>query len=418
MERIVVNGGTCLNGEIAVSGMKNSALPIIFACLLVPDECIIENIPRVSDVFNSLEILRSMGAYAEFKSEHTIVVNTKNATDNICARDLICKMRASSYLMGSMLSRFGKAKIPFPGGCNFGARPLDLHFKGFENLGAKCIEKEGIIEIFSTKSLKSKKIRLDKISVGATINMVLATAMLDGSTIIENCAMEPHVDDLIFFLNSCGAQIKRVDTTIFINGVKRLHGTSYAIYPDMIEALTYIAAVGICKGEITLNNVERSHLTHVEQILSNMGFCISACENSLNVKAKEIVGADVVTAPYPLFPTDFHPQFATLLCFANGGGTVRDDIFPSRFAYVDELLKMGAKIKRFGNSVRVDKSNLCGTTTDATDLRAGAALVLASLGAAGESTINNVNYIVRGYESIVDKIANIGGKIKLIKGDF
>ena len=418
MEKIIVNGGSSLSGEIRISGMKNSALPIIFACLLVHDECVIDNVPRVSDVFNSLEILRSMGATADFVDEHTVCINTQNATGDISASDLICKMRASSYLMGSMLSRFGKAKIPFPGGCNFGARPLDLHFKGFEDLGASCTVNEGIIEIFSRKRLKSKKISLDKISVGATINMVLATVMLEGLTVIENCAMEPHVDDVIFFLNGCGARIKRTGTTIFINGVNRLHGTKYAIYPDMIEALTYVAAVGICKGELFLKNVESAHLTYTLETLSKMGFLIRDYGKSLFVTANEIFGTDVITAPYPLFPTDFHPQFASLLCFAEGGGCIRDDIFPTRFAYADELLKMGAKIKKVGNSVKIDKARLLGAATDATDLRAGAALVLASLGAFGQSTINNVNYIVRGYENIVDKLANSGGKIRLVKGDF
>ena len=418
MEKIIVDGGASLEGEIRISGMKNSALPIIFACLLVREECIIDNVPRVSDVFNSLEILSSMGAVAEFVGEHTVSINAKNVCENVCRSDLICKMRASSYLMGTMLSRFGRVKIPFPGGCNFGARPLDLHFKGFEDLGAECSLIEGKIEIISRKRLKSKKIRLDKISVGATINMVLASVTLDGMTVIDNCAIEPHVDDVINFLNRCGAQIKRIGTTIFIDGVTQLHGTKYVIYPDMIEALTYIAAVGICKGELLINHVENAHLTYVLEILRNMGLCISNYGSSLLVKANEIVGTDVITAPYPLFPTDFHPQFATLLCFSDGGGTVKDEVFPTRFAYVDELLKMGAKIQKIENSVKIDKSLLMGAVTDATDLRAGAALVLASLGATGQSTINNVNYIVRGYENIVDKLANIGGKIKLIKGDF
>ena len=418
MEKIIINGGGSLNGEISVSGMKNSVLPIIYACLLVPHDCVIDNVPRVSDVFNSLEILRSMGAYADFCDEHTVLINTKNADVNIKRTDLICKMRASSYLMGAMLSRFGEAKIPFPGGCNFGARPLDVHFKGFEKLGAECTETQGNIEIFVRKKLKSKKISLDKISVGATINMVLAAAVLDGTTVIENCATEPHVDDVINFLNSCGTQIKRNGTTIICNGVKVLHGTCYSVFPDMIEALTYLASVGICKGNVLLKNIVYEHLGFVVEILRTMGYFIKAYDSSLAVSVTNLVGADVVTAPYPLFPTDFHPQFASLLCFCDGGGSVRDEIFPSRFAYVNELLKMNADIKKIDNSVCVRRSSLIGTNLDATDLRAGAALVLAALGAVGQSTINNVNYIVRGYENIVMKLANIGGKIKLIKGDY
>ena len=417
MEKIVVNGGNRLNGEIRVSGMKNSALPIIFSCLLIPQDCVIKNVPRVSDVYNSLEILRSMGAYAEFCDEHTVLINTKNATNDIKATDLICKMRASSYLLGVLLSRFGSVSIPFPGGCNFGARPLDLHFKGFASLGTECIEKEGKIELFSGKKLKSKKIRLDKISVGATINMVLAAVLLDGVTVIENCAMEPHVDDLISFLNSCGANIKRIGTTVFCNGVNSLHGTEYSIFPDMIEAMTYIAAVGICKGRIVVRNVVNEHLEYVIQVLKSMGYYIIEHSGSLEVCVKEVTGADVVTAPYPLFPTDFHPQFASLLCYSRGGGEIRDEVFPTRFAYVKELIKMGAQISKCDNCVKIKKSNLKGAILDATDLRAGAALVLAALGAEGQSTINNVNYIVRGYENLVEKIAQIGGKIELIKGE-
>ena len=418
MEQISVIGGNRLEGKIKVSGMKNSALPIIFACLLVPQECIIINVPRVSDVYDSLKILRSMGAIADFCDTNTVLINTKNVTDQVSEFPLVCKMRASSYLMGAMLSRFGKIKMPMPGGCNFGARPLDLHFKGFESLGAKCFEYDGKIEIFSKEKLKSKKIILDKISVGATINMVLATALLDGLTVIENCACEPHVDDLICFLNKCGANVQRKGTTIFCNGVKELHGTEYCIFPDMIEALTYIASVGICRGEAVIDGIVCEHLSNELHLFEQMGFSIKEYGDRLRVTADKIVGADVVTAPYPMFPTDFHPQFASLLCFAQGGGVITDTVFPTRFAYVNELCKMGAKIEKIGNSAYITPSLLHGAEIDATDLRAGASLVLAGLGADGQSTINNVNYIVRGYENIVEKLANIGGKIKLIKGDF
>lgn len=417
MDRIVINGGNRLCGRVEISGMKNSALPIIFASLLVPEECIIHNVPRVSDVYNALELLRSMGAKAEFCGEKTVVINTENAKEEVGSLELVSKMRASSYLMGAMLARFGKVEIPLPGGCNFGARPLDLHFKGFEELGADCFPDEEKIAIFSRNKLKSKKIRLDKISVGATINMVLSSVFLDGVTIIENCACEPHVDDLIFFLNRCGAKVLRQGKTIASIGQKKLHGAEYTIYPDMIEALTYMACVGICKGEILVDGVVPDHLSYELDLLKEMGFKIGENKSSVRVCASELNGAHVKTAPYPLFPTDFHPQFATLLCFCNGGGTVKDDIFPTRFAYADELKKLGAIIEVKGNTAHIHRSHLVGADMDATDLRAGAALVLAGMGAEGESTINNVNYIVRGYESIVEKLANIGGKIKLIKGE-
>ena len=415
MDRIVINGGNRLNGLVKISGMKNSALPIIFACLLIPEECVIHNIPKVSDVVDSLEILRSMGAYAEFCGEHSVLINTKNATATVGATQLVCKMRASSYLMSVMLSRFGAVDIPLPGGCNFGARPLDLHFKGFKELGAECNSNEGKIEIFSRNKLKSKKIRLDKISVGATINMVLAAAMLDGVTVIQNCACEPHVDDLISFLNSCGAKIFRQNQTIVCFGQKSLHGTEYSIFPDMIEALTYIACVGACGGCISLKDVVPLHLRYEIDMLKKMGFSFSEYEKNITVSCGNIRGVCVKTAPYPYFPTDFHPQFATLLCFCDGGGVITDEIFPSRFAYADELRKLGAKINVVGNTAYIRKSKLLGAEIDATDLRAGAALVLGGLGAEGESTINNINYIVRGYENIVEKIVNIGGNIKLLK---
>lgn len=417
MDRIVIEGGNRLNGHIDISGMKNSALPIIFACLLVQNDCIIHNVPRVSDVYDSLEILRSMGAFAEFCGEHSVLINTRDATPTVGNLDLVCKMRASSYLMGVMLARFGEVKIPMPGGCNFGARPLDLHYKGFTELGAECNENEGKIEIFSRKNLKSKKIRLDKISVGATINMVLASATLDGVTVIQNCAAEPHVDDLICFLNYCGAKIYRQGKDIICFGQRNLHGTEYSVFPDMIEALTYMACVGVCKGKVLLRGVIPEHLKFELNLLVKMGFSISEYENNIAVSAEKIKGASVFTAPYPYFPTDFHPQFAVLLCTSEGGGTIVDDIFPTRFAYAQELKKLGADIHVVGNKAIIKKSPLFGADMDATDLRAGAALVLGGLGAEGTSTINHVNYIVRGYESIVDKLANIGGKIKLIKGE-
>ena len=417
MEKIIVHGNHRLEGQIRVNGMKNSALPILYSCILVAGSCIIDNVPRVSDVENTLEILRSMGATAEFCDSHTVIVNTDNLVPEISSCELISSMRASSYLLGAMLSRFGYVSIPFPGGCNFGSRPLDLHLKGFEVLGAVCEEKDRLITVKSNKKLKCNKITLDKISVGATINMVLASVHIDGETVIENAAKEPHVDDLICFLNKCGAKILRKENCIVLQGVKSLVGREHKIYSDMIEALTYITAVGICKGEIELLYSDSSHIKFELDLFRKMGFEIKTFNNGLYVKSSEISGANVETAPYPLFPTDLHPQFASLLCFSKLGGTIKEKVFPSRFAYIKELKKMGASIDLEGDTVSIKPSYLNGAVIDATDLRAGAALILASLGAEGVSTINNVKYIVRGYENIVDKLASIGGKIKLIKGD-
>ncbi len=416
MQKLLVQGGYRLNGEIEIGGMKNSALPVIYATILVKDECILENIPRVSDIDNSIEILRQMGAYCEFIDAHTLLINTKNLSSEIKGFDLISKMRASSYLMGTMLARFGKAYLPMPGGCNFGKRPIEQHIKGFESLGAKCIEDNGFINITTNKKLKSNKITLDKISVGATINIVLASIFLDGLTIIENSAMEPHVDDTIRFLNMCGAKILRCKSRIYIEGVKQLHSARYRIFPDMIESLTYMTFLGICGGDITLVGVKYEHIKYVCDIFRNMNFKIDTYEDEVRVRVNEQVeGANIITAPYPLFPTDLHPQFASLLCFSSTGGTIRDDVFPTRFAYAKELEKMGANIEKIENSVRIYPSKIHSATLDATDLRAGAALVACALGAQGESIINNVNYIVRGYEDIVGKVTSLGGKIKIIK---
>ena len=418
MEKIVIEGGNRLSGEIEISGMKNSALPIIFATILVKDECIIDNVPRVSDVFDSLEILRKMGARAEFCDAHRVIIDTKYLRDTICGYEIISKIRASSYLMGAMLSRYQKAILPMPGGCNFGVRPIEQHIKGFEALGATSSEEEGIITLIALNGLKSTKITLDKISVGATINIVLASVFLDGVTVIDNCAIEPHVDDLICFLNTCGAKIIRKNRRIYCEGVKKLHKSSYKIYPDMIESLTYMTFLGATCGDINLSGVNFEHISYVTSIFIKMGYKIESFYDEVRVKVnKKLFGADVVTSPYPLFPTDLHPQFASLLCFTENGGIIKEQIFPTRFAYVNELSKMGAKIEQEGNVAKILPKKLYGATLDATDLRAGASLICASLGADGQSTINNVNYIVRGYENIVSKVSSIGGKIKLLKGE-
>ncbi len=415
MEKLIIEGKHRLFGEINISGMKNSALPIIYACLLVKDECIIHNIPRVSDIYNSLEILRGLGAKADFIDSNTIRINAKNAIPTIKNQELVSKMRASCYLMGTLLARFSEVNLNMPGGCNFGVRPIEQHLMGFERLGAVCTEKDGKIEIKAQKKLKNQKITLDKISVGATINMVLASIFIDGTTVINNCAIEPHIDDLICFLNKCGGKIKRRQRTIYVKGVRDLRGVSYTIYPDMIEALTYACFVGASNGEILLDRVNLSHLEYSLSILKTMGLDVKEYDNRVHIaKNSDLKGVKVVTAPYPLFPTDLHPQLSALLCFTSNGGSIRDDIFPTRFAYVNELKKMGANIDIYDNIATVKPSQLIGAKTDATDLRAGASLITASLGANGESEINNVNYIIRGYECLVDKLTSVGGKIKLV----
>lgn len=416
LEKIIIEGGSNLYGDVYIGGMKNSALPILFATMLVKDDCIIDGVPRVSDIFNTLKILNDMGADAYFVDENTVFVNASNATNIIKNQALISKMRASSYLMGASLARFGGITINMPGGCNFGVRPIEQHLKGFERLGASCSQNEGIIEISTKKSLKNEKITLDKISVGATINIVLASIFIDGLTVIDNCAMEPHVDDLICFLNKCGAKIIRNGRRIFVCGVKQLHGARHRIYPDMIEALTYMTFLGTAGGQISLHNCIFDHLTYTVDALTEMGLEIFDYGSSITVKRKgNIKGISVETAPYPFLPTDIHPQLCALLCFAKNEGKIREGVFPTRFAYVNELKKMGANIFVQGDTVTVKPSNLHSAQLDATDLRAGAALITASLGVDGTCEIKNVNYIVRGYELLSEKLSSIGGKIRIIK---
>ena len=415
--KLIIDGGYPLKGEASISGMKNSALPIIYATILIQDECIIHNVPRVSDVFNSLEILKNMGAEVEFEG-NTLIINTKDLQSEIKGENLISKMRASYYLMGTMLSRFGKAEMIMPGGCNFGKRPIELHLKAFSLLGAQVNADDEFVSIIATKKLESTKITLDKISVGATINIVLACVLLDGISVIDNVAIEPHVDDLIRFLNLAGAKIVRYGRTIYCEGVKKLHSVEYKIFPDMIEALTYMTFVGACSGDINLSGVNHEHIKYTCDIFQGMGYIIDACYDEMRVKvSNKLKGVSIETNPYPLFPTDLHPQYASLLCFTENGGTIKENVFPTRFAYLNELLKAGAKFKRINDAVEIFPSELTPATLDATDLRAGAALVCAALATNGKSTINNVNYIVRGYESLVLKITSIGGKIKLLKGE-
>lgn len=415
MEKLLIEGKQRLNGEINISGMKNSALPILYACLLIKEECIIHNIPCVSDIYDTITILKGLGAEADFIDKNTVRINAKDACSNIKHQNLVSKMRASSYLMGALLSRFNEVDINMPGGCNFGVRPLDIHLRGFEKLGAICSEKDEKIQIKVPQKLKSQKITLDKISVGATINMVLASTLIDGVTIIENCAIEPHVDDLICFLNKCGGKIKRDGRVISIEGVKSLNGTQYKIFPDMIESLTYVCFVGASNGTILLNNVDSAHLEYPLNIFSLMGIKVKLYENKISVsKVGDINGVNIETAPYPLFPTDLHPQLSALFCFTKDGGSIKENIFPTRFAYVEQLKRMNANIKLQDNIVTIKPSLLFGANIDATDLRAGASLVTAALGAIGNSEITNVNYIVRGYEDLVVKLSLLGAKIKLI----
>ena len=416
MDKIFIQGREKLYGSINISGMKNSALPILFATLLAKGESIIENVPIVSDVHNTLNILANMGAEIRYESLHTVRINPKDLDPGKMDMSLVSKMRASSYLMGVLLSLFGNVRIAYPGGCNFGQRPIDEHLKGFEKMGAKCIECDDYVEITTKEKLKSSKITLDKISVGATINMILASVFTEGETEVSNIAIEPHVDDLIKYLCLCGANIVRTGNKVKIKGVSSLRGVRYRISPDTIESLTYISCLGVTSGVLELKNTNVEHLSPLIPMLAEMGYDITCFgDDIVNIRvANRLKGGEVITAPYPAFPTDFHPQFASLLCYTNDGGCITETIFPNRFAYITELKKMGARVDKIENTVIVKPSLLVGTRLDATDLRAGAALVVAALGAYGESEINNVNYILRGYEDIVGKLSSVGAIIKIV----
>ncbi len=416
MKKIFIKGKEKLFGNISINGMKNSALPVIFATLLVNGETVIENIPRVSDIQNALTLLSKMGAVIRYEDDHTVRIRTEDADLEKIDMNIVSKMRASSYLMGAILAKQGNVSMVYPGGCNFGCRPIDEHLNGFTQMGAKCIEGNGYVEISTDQNLKNGKIILDKISVGATINMVLASVFTKGKTEIINAAMEPHVDDVIEFLDQCGADIRRVGNKITVCGVNSLKGVRYKIFPDMIEALTYMSSVGVAGGALELDCINIDHLMCVIPIIEQMGMTVKRKGiDTLQISSHtKLCGAHVKTSPYPGFPTDFHPQFASLLCYTNGGGSIDEQIFPGRFAYVNELKKMGGRVDKTQSKIIILPSHLKGSETDATDLRAGAALIVASLGAEGISIINNIGYILRGYEDIVGKLSSVGADIKII----
>ena len=345
MEKIVINGGNKLYGDIYIDGMKNAALPIIFACILTGDKCVIENLPPVSDINISLEILRSMGASVRLLNKTTAEIDTTHVVGGTSPYDLASKMRASTYLLGAELGRFGSTKVGWPGGCDFSSRPIDQHLKGFEALGAVYNGEGGYICLNAPNGLKGTSIYCDVISVGATCNMILASVLADGTTVIENAAREPHIVDLANFLNTCGADIYGAGTnTIRIRGVKKLHGCEYAIIPDMIEAGTFMAAVAATGGRINVRNVIPKHVESVTAKLIEMGACVEEHDDYISVTSTgRLNRANVKTLPYPGFPTDMQPQLAALMCTAEGISTVSEGIWDHRFKYADELRKMGAQ---------------------------------------------------------------------------
>lgn len=417
MAKYIIEGGKSLSGEVKISGAKNATLGILAAAIMTDEDITIENVPSVWDVEVMLDAIKILGAEVTRINQNTIKINSKNVNVTELSGSNLGKMRATYYFVGALLARFHKARVIFPGGCNIGARPINLHLKGFKSLGANAYEEDGHI-IAECERLIGANIYLDVVSVGATINIMLASVLSQGQTTIENAAKEPHVVDIANFLNSMGANIKGAGTDVIrIKGVKKLHGTSYSVIPDQIEAGTYMALASITKGDITIKNIIPKHLESISAKLIDIGNQVIAYDEALRVIGSEtIYPTTVKTMPYPGFPTDMQPQFAVTLSIANGKSKINESIFENRFKYVDQINEMGASIKVDGSSIIIDGvDHLNGHKLVAPDLRAGAAFVLAALSANGQSTIEKIEYVERGYEDFVNKLKSLGANIRKVE---
>ena len=417
MEKIVIDGGARLSGKVEISGMKNAAVAVIFACIAVADVCIIENLPQISDVKQSLEMLSSIGAKIRAVGKNSVEIDTRKVINMVVPTELASKMRASYYLAGACLARFGSAEVGLPGGCDFGSRPIDQHVKAFTAMGATVNVGGGFMDAVTDDGVKSANIFFDCVTVGATINTIIAAVLCDGVTVIENAAREPHIVDLANFLNYCGANIIGAGTDVIkIKGVEKLHGCTYTIIPDMIEAGTFMVAAAATGGRLYINNVIPKHLEAITAKLCEMGAEVEEYDDAILVTRRgELLPANVKTLPYPGFPTDMNPQIATLMCLAQGTSHISETIWDGRFRYVDELRRMGAMIKVDGKLAVVEGGvPLTGTCVRAVDLRAGAAMVIAGLSCEGRTEIEDVHYIERGYDNIVSKLRSVGAKIKKI----
>ncbi len=415
MDKYIINGGNRLYGEVNISGAKNAAVAIIPAALLVEGVCRIENIPQISDADMLMSIISSMGAKLKIINKTTVEIDCTNIHKSEAAFGMMRRIRASYYLIGAMLGRFGSAKTTMPGGCNFGVRPIDQHIKGFEAMGAKVDIKNGFVHA-DTKDgkLKGTKVYLDKVSVGATINVMIAAAMAEGKTTIENAAKEPHIVDVANFLNSMGADVRGAGTdTIKVFGVEKLHGGTYSIIPDQIEAGTYMVAAAATGGEVKINNIIPKHLECISAKLIEMGVEVIENEDSIVIKREgKLTKTNVKTLPYPGFPTDMQPQMTAALCMAEGISFVTESVWDNRYKYVNELKKMGANIEVNDKTATVEGvKELTGAPVAACDLRAGAAMVIAGLCAKGATDVEEVHYIERGYEDFVSKLTAIGADI-------
>ena len=418
LEKYIIHGGTALRGEVEISGAKNAAVAIIPAALMVDGVCRIENIPQISDTDMLLTILKELGAKIKFINKSTIEIDCTNVRYQDAPYDLMRKIRASYYLIGAMLGRFGSAKTTMPGGCNFGVRPIDQHIKGMTALGADVDVKNGFVYADARDGrLHGARIYLDKVSVGATMNIMLAAALAQGRTIIENAAREPHIVDLANFLNSMGADVRGAGTdTIKVNGVDKLHGGSYAIIPDQIEAGTYMVAAAATGGEVLVKNVIPRHLECISAKLRETGTIVQEYEDSVLVKgASTLRRVNIKTLPYPGFPTDMQPPMGALMCVANGTSVITEGVYDNRYKYTNELRKMGAEIQVDGRVAVIEGGKrLTGAPVHACDLRAGAAMVIAGMCASGTTVVDDVRFIERGYENFVGKLKALGADIECV----
>ena len=419
MEQYVIKGGNPLVGEVTIGGAKNAALGILAAAIMSDEDVLIDNLPDVSDINVLLQAIASIGADVVRIHRNAVKINGKNIHSYCIDDGFIRKIRASYYLLGALLGKYKEAEVALPGGCNIGSRPIDQHIKGFRALGAK-VEINNSMIVAKAEQLKARHIYLDVVSVGATINIMMAAAMAEGRTILENAAKEPHIVDVANFLNSMGADIKGAGTDVIrIRGVQKLHGTEYTIIPDQIEAGTFMCAAVATQGDVTVKHVIPKHLESISAKLIEMGAEIEELDDAVRVvAAKRLQPTNIKTLPYPGFPTDMQPQVAIALALADGTSVITESIFENRFRYVDELARMGARIKVEGNTaIIIGVPKYKGAHMSAPDLRAGAALVLAALSADGISTVDSIGYIQRGYEDFEGKLRSLGACIEKVDNE-
>lgn len=416
MEKIIINGGKPLHGEVTISGAKNAAVAILPAVVLSDGICRIENLPNISDVSMMIRVLSDLGAGIKMISDSTIEIDPRHISTAVASYDLLKRMRASYYLLGAMLGRFHHAEVPLPGGCNFGVRPIDQHLKGFAALGGTAAIRQGVVCV-DAPELTGGNVYLDVVSVGATVNIMLAAVKASGMTVIENAAKEPHIVDLANFLNSMGADIRGAGTDVIkIYGVTHLHGTVYSIIPDQIEAGTYMVAAAAAGGDVLVRNVIPKHLDSITAKLEEMGVDVTEYDDAIRIcRSGPLRRCNIKTMPHPGFPTDMQPQVAVLLALADGTSILTESVWDNRFRYIEELRRMGAQVSVDGKiAVFEGVPELSGAQVRATDLRAGAAMIIAGLAAQGETQIEDIGYIDRGYEQVVEKFTALGADIRRV----